>query len=75
LKKIASPHGSISLFSKHNHNEWSSRTEEVIAIAGGQGNSTAYLLHIDLTNGIDSTESLGSTPVTSLNYCRGKMQK
>lgn len=75
LKEIESPLGSIGLFSKHNHNEWSSRTEEVIAIAGEQGSTNTHLLHIDLAKGIDSNQSLGNTAITSLNYCRGKMQK
>jgi hypothetical protein len=54
IKQIQSSLGNIVLFSKHNHDEWRSRPEEVIAVTE-EVNSVAYLLHIDVANGIDST--------------------
>lgn len=72
IKEVASPFGSISLMSLHNHNEWRSLTEEVIAVAA-ETNSTPYLLHIDLAEGITSNTLLPNSTITSLNYCPGRL--
>lgn len=76
VNEIESLFGSIKFFSKHNHNQWSSRPEEVLAVTGGDVNSTSFLLHIDAADGIDSSLPISTTAaVTSLNYCKGRIQK
>jgi hypothetical protein len=51
VKEIATPQGSITLLSRHNHNAWASQPNEVVAIATKNG--TTSLLHLSL-NGVDS---------------------
>lgn len=45
----------------------------MIAVAGGEADSKAFLLHIDTADGIDSSELLPNSAITSLNYCRGRI--
>lgn len=51
VREIATPQGSITLMSRHNHNTWANQPNEIIAIATKEELSS--LLHVN-TNGVDS---------------------
>lgn len=51
IREIATPQGSITLMSRHNHNSWASQPNEIIAIATKEGLSS--LLHVN-ANSVDS---------------------